>query len=181
MTTDYFSWTVRLPVHELEIDSPDWVSYELTTAVSDAMGQEDTLRSSSRGDLLHHAIRDLVQAFGSSRLGFLDRVPDYSNESMEGIPADCDGFVVTALLPADIPAALGEIEEMLHDAARLGPVLDLGLTDGALSQWRERAYQDGPADDGDGDIVWFLQCLAWELECAQEEGAAVVHIRHVHV
>jgi len=180
MATDYFSWTVRLPAHELDIGSSDWVAYRLPDAVSDAMGQEDTLTSTSRGDLLHEAIHDLVRVFKSSKLGFLDCVPG-SAGSEKGLPEDCDGFVVSALLPADIPFARGEIEEMLHDAARLESVLHLGLTDDKLAQWRERAFQDGPADDGDGDVIWFLQCLAWELECAQEEGTAVVHVRYVHL
>lgn len=177
MATDYHSWTVRLAPGELEIDSPDWVAYTLPGAVSDAMGQDDVLMTTSRGDLLHHWLRQAMQAFGTSMLGFLDRVPD-SPEELD--PMDCDGFVVSALLPANIPAALREIEAMLSDATRLGPALDVpALPDAELAQWRERAYQDGPADDGDGDVVWFLQCLAWELECAQEEGTAVVHVRNI--
>ena len=176
MATDYHCWTVRIAPDELEIDSRDWVVYALPQAVSDAMAQEDVLTAASRGDLLHHWMRRAMQSFGASTLGFLDRVPD-TPEELDSM--GCEGFVVSALLPADIPAALGEIESIMSDATRLGPVLDLRLTEAELAQWRKRAYQDGPADNGDGDFVWFLQCLAWELECAQEEGTAVVHVRHV--
>ncbi len=113
MATDHHSWTVTVSRAELPIDSRDWVVYELPDAVSNAMGRDDAFYTASRRDRLHYSLRALIQAFGATSLAFLDRgaPPKPDDKAADGTV--CEGFVVSALIPEDVPAALAEIDEML--------------------------------------------------------------------
>lgn len=177
MATDYFSWTVSVARHELPIDSRNWVVYELPDAVSDAMGRDDAICTSSGRDRLHFSLRALIQAFGATSLAFLDRGDPPKADDKAGTV--CEGFVVSALMPEDVSAALAEIDEILHDADRLSRATELGsLSDDDLAQWREKAYNGEFADDD--DFVRFLVCLQWVLEDAQTRGDVVAHAHYVY-
>lgn len=177
MATDYHSWTVSVARDELPIESRDEVVYELPDAVSDAMGRDDAVYTSSGRDRLHCSLRALIEAFGATSLAFLDRGDPPKADDQAG--TICEGFVVSALMPEDIPAALAEIDEMLHDADRLSRATELrSLSSDELAQWRERAYNGDYADDD--DFVRFLVCLQWVLEDAQTRGDAVAHAHYVY-
>ena len=179
MATDYHSWTVSVSRAELPMASRDWVAYELPDAVSDAMGRDDAICTSSGRDRLHYSLQLLIQAFGATSLAFLDRgvPPKPADKAAAGTV--CEDFVVSALMPEDIPAALAEIDDMLHDADRLSQATDMGpLSDDELEQWREKAYNGDYADDD--DFVRFLVCLQWVLEAAQQRDDVVVHAHYVY-
>ena len=176
MATDNWAWTVSVPLAELTIDSRDWVVYQLQDPVSEAMAREDAITTMSSSDQFHYQLRALIRTFGATALAFLDREPSDPDEREEA-SADSDGFITSALLPEDIPAARAEIDAMLHDTARLSQALEIkGLSDADLAKWREDAFNGNVSSDD--DIVWFLLRLEWVLDDAHGRGDAVVHVNH---
>lgn len=146
-------------------------------AVSEAMGRDGAVYTSSGGDRLHGALRAIIEAFGATHLAFLDSGDPPKPEDERGTV--CEGFVVSALMPEDIPAALAEIDEVLHDAPRLCRATDLGsIGDDELARWREMA--SGSDYEGNDDFVVFLACLRRVLEDARTRGDAVAHARYVY-
>jgi hypothetical protein len=181
MADDYPSWTLIMPMGELPLEPPDFVAYRLADDVGVAMGHGDVISTMSRKDELHGCLRRAMRVFDTSTLDFLDRDP-WGREDLPAIRAMSDGFVVSALLPEHMPAAVLAIEEMLHDADRLGKALPDKLTDAELAEHR-RATCDvrrlSPDRYTDVYVVWFLQRLQSMLRQAHARQAAVVHTRFI--
>lgn len=134
----------------------------------------------SRRDWLHRALSEVGEAFGGSCL------MDFFSLGSNILATDSEepGFLVTALMPSALPAAIATLDEWLESiaaepgrlAARMGVVADdLRI---ALVSWAE---DEGALEDGDGlpYLFWFLRCLRTELVGAQSSGQPVLHARYV--
>lgn len=177
MPTDYFSWTTIVSRADLPVDLRDWASYELPDPVSKAMGGDDTIHTVSPRDQLHFWLGGLIQAAGATALAFLDRGnPPHDDGAAPGTFQE--GFVVSALSPQDMPAAMAGIDDILSDADRLSRVLGFTFSDEDLSDWRERAG-NGEYLQEDVDVVWFLLSLKRLLQDAQTRGDVVAHAHYV--